>query len=271
MQVLALLHTPRAHHWLRRNAERLARVTVVDSQASIDATLQRARIDVLVLELDIERGSLEPLVWDLRRRYPSLAIVLYCPLSSRVAREILTLGKAGADDLIVEGLDDDGRSLRRIAVTAASSRCTAQSLAALKDRLPARVMDIVARCLHLASQPTTVRQLAAAVGVNRKTLVNRLTAAGLPGPAALISWCRVLLACELLQDPGRSVEQVALALGFGSAVALRNMSRRYLRVRPSELRSRDALDVALHRLLAGELRRSTPHRTPLLAHAVTAH
>lgn len=243
---------------------------LADSPASIHAELQRARIDVLVLELDIERGSIEPLVWDLRRRYPSLAIVLYCPLSSRVAREILTLGKAGADDLIVEGLDDDGRSLRRIALTAASSRCTARSVAAMRDRLPARVMDIVTRCLHLASQPTSVRQLAAAVGVNRKTLVNRLTAAGLPGPAALISWCRILLACELLQDPGRSVEQVALALGFGSAVALRNMSRRYLRVRPSELRKPGALEVALHQLLAGGLNRSAPRRRPLFAHAVTA-
>lgn len=271
MQILGLFTTPRARQWLRRSTEQWARLTLAESPAAVDAALQRARADVLILEVDVARDSLEPFVRHLRRQYPSLAVVLYCPPSTRIAREILKLAKAGADELIAEGFDDDGRSVRRIVAAAATSRCSARSLAILGEHLPSRAKDIVARSLELASAPISVRQLAAAVGVNRKTLVNRLTAAGLPGPSVLISWCRVLIACELLQDPGRSVEQVALLLGFGSGVALRNMFRRHLRLRPSALREPGAADAVMDRLLAGVMQRGTPRGVAFVAHSVTAN
>ena len=46
------------------------------------------------------------------------------------------------------------------------------------------------------------------------TLVDRLATAGLPTPSAMIAWCRLTLAAQMLEDPARSVEQIALLLDF---------------------------------------------------------
>src|SRR4029079_12236459 len=80
--------------------------------------------------------------------------------------------------------------------------------------------------------------IAHALGIARRTLVSRLASAGLPGPAALITWSRLLVVAHLLEDPARSVDQVAAAVGFPSSTSLRVTCKRYTGVRPLDLRSR---------------------------------
>jgi AraC-like DNA-binding protein len=84
------------------------------------------------------------------------------------------------------------------------------------------------------------------MGVHRKTLVDRLKAAHLPSPRAMIGWCRLLMAARLLDDPGRTVEQVALKLDFPSGAALRNMFKRYTGLRTTEVRENGGVRCLLH-------------------------
>ena len=88
--------------------------------------------------------------------------------------------------------------------------------------------------------------MADALNVHRKTLVARLSGANLPTPSALISWCRILVAARLLEDPGRSVEQVALLLEFPSGTSMRNMMKRYTGLRPGEIRENGGVRCVLH-------------------------
>jgi AraC-like DNA-binding protein len=206
-------------------------------------------IDLLIVDADaLAALELGELVRRLRRSYPSVPLILYSRLTDDAMHSTLRLAKAGIDEVILEGKDDDRRTLERIALTAHRSRCAERSLTAVGATLSPHVREILAETLETPGRRVEVEELADALGVTRKTLVNRLTAAGLPGPETVISWCRLLMACELLEDPGRTVEQVALLLGFGSGVALRNMFRRHLRARPSDLRSRGGLELAVHRL-----------------------
>jgi AraC-like DNA-binding protein len=85
----------------------------------------------------------------------------------------------------------------------------------------------------------TVGAAAKELGLSRRTLAHRLSQNGLPSPAVLASWCRMLTAANLLRDPGRSVERVAMWLGFGCGAGLRNMLRRRANVSPSELRGEE--------------------------------
>jgi AraC-like DNA-binding protein len=230
-------------------------------------------VDALLLELDTAAtvGLHEAFVRRVRESFPSLPIVLYAPLTRDAAKQIMRLANAGADELLLEEQDEERHALQRLIIRAHVSRCAARSIGALGHRLPASTRAILTHSIHLADKPLSVEGLARAVGVNRKTLVNRLGAVGLPGPETVISWCRLLLACELLEDRGRSVERVALLLGFGSGVALRNMFRRHLSVAPSALREAGAFDGVVHRLFATSLRRaSVPHPDMRLAHPVTA-
>ena len=52
-------------------------------------------------------------------------------------------------------------------------------------------------------------------------------AAGCPTPRALRTWCRLFVAGRLLEEPGRTVESIALQLEFDSTTGLRNALKRY--------------------------------------------
>jgi len=54
----------------------------------------------------------------------------------------------------------------------------------------------------------------------------------------------LLLAVEILQSPGHTIERVAHSLEFPSGSAFRNLCRRYLGHRPAELRSSAGREAA---------------------------
>lgn len=273
MHLLALVRSFSARRRLAHVAAGWARVTLLHSAGSAEHALRVQCVDALILELDPadDVGAHEAFVRRVRESFPSLPVVLYAPLTPDTAKRIMRLANAGADELLLEDQGEVEDGLQRLVFRAHVSRCAARVIDAMGGRLPASTRAILVQCMHLARTPLSVAALARAVGVNRKTLVNRLGAAGLPGPETVISWCRVLLACELLEDRGRSVERVALLLGFGSGVALRNMFRRHLGLAPSALREPGALETVAHRLFTGcrPLRPYT-HRVMPLAHQVTA-
>ena len=54
------------------------------------------------------------------------------------------------------------------------------------------------------------------------------------------------MAARLLEDPGRTIEQVALKLDFASGTALRNMFKRYTGLRTTEVRENGGVRCLLH-------------------------
>ena len=100
-----------------------------------------------------------------------------------------------------------------------------------------------------------MEEVARALGVNRKTLVNHCKAAGFPSPGAVIAWCLILLTAALLATPGVTVERIGVQLNFPSATALRNMLKRYTGLRPTALRDPTALAELCARFLESEIAR----------------
>jgi AraC-like DNA-binding protein len=197
------------------------------------------RVDLLIVApWDSSGVRVAPVLSKIRKDAPSLPVAVYCAVDKDAVREVVALTKAGADEVILRGIDDDSSELWVRLLVSASRRAAAQALIELRPHLPSKVEPIVAYCLDHADEGVTVEHLVATFHVTRRTLRNQLTAVGLPTPSSLISWCRLLLAARFLDDPGRTVEQVALTLGFGSGTALRNMLRRYTGLRPSELKHR---------------------------------
>jgi AraC-like DNA-binding protein len=123
------------------------------------------------------------------------------------------------------------------AMARASHRCLAEEVyAAVSGSLPRDAAALVRYCLEHASETPTVGDISRALGVHRRTLVNRMQQAMLPPPSELWAWARLLLAARYLEVPGRSVEWVASPVGSPSANALRNALKRYTGMVPSELR-----------------------------------
>jgi AraC-like DNA-binding protein len=171
---------------------------------------------------------------------------MYLPMSAVVSGAVMEYAKAGVSQLVFQGVDDLKASLRS-AVNAALDQVSAVALGAdLEPLIPPTIVPFFRYCLEHARRDITVEEVAAAMGVHRKTLVDRLKAARLPSPRAMIGWCRLLVAARLLDDPGRTVEQVALKLDFPSGAALRNMFKRYTGLRTTEVRENGGVRCLLH-------------------------
>lgn len=188
----------------------------------------------------------------LRTAFPSIPVVVYLPVSAEVSGIVMEVAKAGVSQLVFQGVDDLKASLRG-AIEAAVDQVTAADLCAeLEPMVPPTVLPFLRYCMEHARRDITVEDVASAMSVHRKTLVDRLRAARLPSPRTMIGWCRLIAAARLLDDPGRTVEQVALKLDFPSGTALRNMCKRYTGLRTTEVRQNGGVRCLMH-AFKGEL------------------
>ena len=221
-----------------RNCERLTEVL---------ALVEQGLATIVVLDhRDRDGNAALPVVRRLRDEFPSVPVVMYLPMAAVASGALMEYARAGVSQLVFQGMDDFKTSLRA-AINAALDQVSAGALAAdLESIVPPTIVPFLRHCLEHARRNITVEEVATAMGVHRKTLVDRLKAARLPSPRAMIGWCRLLMAARLLDDPGRTVEQVALKLDFPSGAALRNMFKRYTGLRTTEVRENGGVRCLLH-------------------------
>ena len=224
-----------------------AAVRMCDQQDELLALVTEGLVGVAVVDLRDRTGAPTlGMVRTIREGFPSVPVVAYCALNPDSSREILALARAGVNDLILRGVDDVGVALRSVIATAQEHCGAKHVLEAVAPLVPQSVVPFLRYSLEHARQAVSVADAAAALGVHRKTLVDRLATAGLPTPSAMIAWCRLTLAAQMLEDPARSVEQIALLLDFSSAASLRNMLKRYTGLSPREVRENGGLRCVLH-------------------------
>src|SRR5437763_304955 len=97
----------------------------------------------------------------------------------------------------------------------------------------------------------TVQQVAARARVDRRTFERWFTRVGLPSPRHFLAATRVLYAHRLLQDPGFTIEDVAMRLGYAQTKTLQLHARTYLGLTAGEMRLTLAPEEALERVVQG--------------------
>lgn len=224
-----------------------ATVRFCEKQTELLALAENDLAGVVVLDMrDRDGNSTLGTVRVLRASFPSIPVVLYCAISPDTSRDVLAFARAGVNDLVLRDVDDIRLTLRT-AMSNAADHCSARTiLAELETVIPAAVTPLIRFCLENGRRALTVEDLAKELNVHRKTLVDRLSQARLPTPSSIISWCRLIVAARLLDDPGRSIEQVALLLDFPSGTSMRNMMKRYTGLRPGEIRENGGVRCVLH-------------------------
>ncbi|MFI5246776.1 MAG: helix-turn-helix domain-containing protein, partial [Gemmatimonadales bacterium] len=100
------------------------------------------------------------------------------------------------------------------------------------------VRDAVLVAVTRAHVRLTSHRLADILSTTRRTLVAKLAQDRLPPPQKLISWGRLVVAAQMLEDRHRSADSVARMLDFPSGSAFRNLCQRYLGATPSEIRAK---------------------------------
>jgi AraC-like DNA-binding protein len=261
VRLAGLVETASAGERERLRGELRGRLYRCETREALLLLAARHHVDAVLLEPRDRRGeSLLPVVRAVRDRFPWIPILLYCAPAPDEMRELPRFCRAGVDEVVPRTVEGLGASLAAALRSARAPAVAAEVLAALEPAVAPNAVPILAHCLEHATTRLSVREVATAFGLHRRTLVNRLAAAGLPSPFAVIAWCRLCVAARLLEDPRRRVEHVAFHLGYHSASALRHALRKYLGLRPTELRECGGLARVVD-ALAGRIRaRPSPPR-----------
>lgn len=185
-------------------------------------------------------SELAPSLRALLAEYPSTAVLAALEVRPERFDDLRTLGRWGVVQVIALDHDDTPYAISQ-RLRAARGR---PLRALLEEVLPPETSGRARAVLEAATDVVTAgehgRDLAGSLHLSRRTLLRWCQRAGLPAPRRLLAWIRVLLACELLDDPGRSVLSVAHTCGYSSDSGLRRITQKFLSASPSDLRDRGA-------------------------------
>lgn len=218
-------------------------------------------VAVLAEARDTRNNPVAPALTTLMTQFAAVPFLGYCGIGASHAEELRELARAGVHELVFRDIDDRPTLLRAKLGRGIEACAGAHVLRRLSAQLPDTLHGIVAYCASFPRESHEIEKVALALGVHRKTLVNWCQRAHAPPPSTLVTWVRLLLAVEILQSPGHTIERVAHALEFASGSAFRNLCRRYFGRRPAELRSPAGRELA-YRALTWSLEQRRPRLTP---------
>jgi AraC-like DNA-binding protein len=259
--VVALVLARERQARLRAGLRDRAPVRFVERCREVPPAVAEGEVAATLLELrDADGTPTPPTIRQLRTSFPRMPVIAMAPAATAVGHELVAAVQAGANGLILQGIEDAGVALLD-AIDHADDECTARLvLAELGLALPEPARPVLEYVLAQARRPLSVDEVADALGMTRRTLARRLARTGVPTPLALINWCRLLVAARAMEDRGRTLEQVALQLDFPGAAALRNMLARYTGLKPRDVREGGGLRrvlAAFRDALEGDRRRTS--------------
>lgn len=242
---LYVMHTDCVlHDTLRRLPGHPYAVTPVSDWVGLSQVLRKAPpTAVTVLDPRAPEGGFAEQLRELLRAYPSATVLAAFPLENdadAALRALLSWGVADVIDLIRESTPASvARTLRLV-----RGRTVRRLLRrALPRGVPSRTRSLLVATAEVVSGGGQASDLARALGVDERTVPRWCARADLPPPRRLMAWIRLLIACDLLDDPGRSGESVARASGYAGASSLKTALRNFLGASPSDLRERGAFST----------------------------
>lgn len=205
----------------------------------------RGEIDATVVA--VEAGNAEAAlrtIRQLRAAMPTHAIIAWCELRTSPSRLLLDIAHAGVTELVLRDVEDMQHVLARVLASATQRSSARQIDDRLGPLIAAPMRPLFQFALEHAHESLGVSEVAATFGITRRTLRNRLVEHRLLRPRVFLTWCRVLVACALLDERTRSLDSVAGQLDFPSGHGLGMVLRRYLGSGINALRDRQVSAAA---------------------------
>lgn len=251
MGVIATL-LPNTGHLQRLRTAIRDRHSVVpcDDWSALTRICERQPVRVAVIDLFAGGRANFEWVRHLKQRLPRLTLIAYVSFSVDRAHDLFDAGRQGMDGLVLADQDDAPRALLALIEHAESKSLGAVVRAAL-DSVDAMTRDAVLLSVTRAHECLAPEGLAKLLALPRRTVSQRLAAAGFPPPQRLLTWGRLIVAAHLLEDQHRSADRIAATLDFPSASAFRNTCQRYLGATPSDVRARGGAAYVIRTLLQG--------------------
>jgi AraC-like DNA-binding protein len=184
----------------------------------------------------------------LKQRLPRVTLIAYVSFTADHAHDLFDAGRQGMDGLVIADQDDAPRPLLAL-VEQAESRSLGSTIRRILVDVEPTARDAVLLAITRAHERLAPEGLARLLALPRRTVSDRLDAAGFPPPQQLLTWGRLIVAAHLLEDAHRSADRIANALEFPSGSAFRNTCQRYLNATPGEIRERGGASYVIRAML----------------------
>ena len=184
----------------------------------------------------------------LRVLFPSLPILVYTALARETAAVLLALGRLGIRRALFYRFDDAPAMVREVLeqeLELSASHQVLHAVSGLIQDVPDQIRWALELTLCSPAAFPTVVGLAERAQLQRRTCERWFAKRGLPSPRVVLLLARLLHAHRLLLDPGYTVEDVALKLGFGKAKSMQTHFRQVFGQTAGELRLSLSAEQAL--------------------------
>jgi AraC-like DNA-binding protein len=224
---------------------------VASSWEELESLIRRKPVSVVVLDPSADGSLNVGAVAGLLKRYPSLPLIAYVTLNAPAFKAIAQLGKLGLEDVVLHRFDDAPDRFRERVEQVQGNSLTHRVIEELTTSLKLLSRPLFVTIENLFQQPhryTTALDLAVE-GLTIISVYRNLETAGLGSPKRLLIAAKVLRGFGYLRDPGYSVLDVSIKLGYKTA---RIFSHHWVSVfgsTPARVRSRLTDDDAVERVL----------------------
>jgi AraC-like DNA-binding protein len=181
----------------------------------------------------------------LMRQFPSVPVVVYTALSPATMRAVVQLARAGVEHVVLNRFDDEPRRFKDLLEGVPGHALADQMLRQLAGPLaglPIQVSRAVEQLFRSPGRFRSTDDLAAAAGMNKRTLYRNLEPVGFFSPRLLVVAARLLRVYALLRDPGRQIKEIADKVGYHSPWQLTQQMREVTGHTPRTVRRRVGAD-----------------------------
>jgi len=195
-------------------------IFVASSWQELESFIRRKPVSVVILDPAADGTMNVGAVEGLLKRYPSLPLIAYVTLHAPQFKAVAQLGRLGLKEVVLHRFDDAPEGFRERAERVEGNALTHDVIEALRDRLAQLPRQLAVTVENLFEQPhryTSALDLAMEAGVAIVSVYRNLDAAQLGSPKRLLIAAKVLRGFGYLRDPGYSVLDVSIKLGYKTA------------------------------------------------------
>jgi AraC-like DNA-binding protein len=225
---------------------------VASSWQELESFIRRKPVSVVILDPSADGIMNVSAVAGLLKRYPSLPLIAYVTLNAPAFNAVAQLGRMGLEDVVLHHFDDAPDRFRERVEQVEGNALTHSVIEAISDRLKQLPRQLSVTVENLFDQPhryTSALDLGMEAGIAIVSVYRNLDTAQLGSPKRLLIAAKVLRGFGYLRDPGYSVLDVSIKLGYKTARIFSQHWVSVFGVTPARVRTRLTDDAAIESVL----------------------
>ena len=225
---------------------------VASSWQELESFIRRKPVSVVVLDPSADGIMNISAVAGLLKRYPSLPLIAYVTLNAPAFNAVAQLGRMGLEDVVLHHFDDAPERFRERVEQVEGNALTHSVIQAIADRLRQLPRQLSVTVENLFDHPhryMSALDLGMEAGIAIVSVYRNLDTAQLGSPKRLVIAAKVLRGFGYLRDPGYSVLDVSIKLGYKSARIFSQHWVSVFGVTPARVRTRLTDEEAIESVL----------------------